>query len=247
MTPMESDKGTEMSALPYQSQEDQGWDGYREDEDVQLPGRPRRRWLNWGTAVLLALVVGAIGFYVGVRVEKGQLSNSSSASSAASRLASAFAGRAAGGAGGAAGARGAAGAAGGRSAFLSGALGGGNSSFGTVSSVDGKTIFVTQAGTGNVVKVTLSSATKITKNVGVGKSAIRPGDTVVVTGLKGSNGKLSATSVSDTGAGATGLGAGSGSSSGSGSGSGGKLGQCKFRCQLLCSAGRMNKSRKESR
>jgi Domain of unknown function (DUF5666) len=243
---MESEKGIEMSALPYESHEE-GWDSYREDEDLQLPGRPRRRFLNWGSAALLAVAVGAIGFYVGVRVEKGQLSSSSSSAGAfagggaaarasaagggASRLASALAGRggtagaagagsAGGGSAGAAGGGAAGGgAAGGRSAFLSGAFGGGNSSFGTVSSINGKTIFVTQAGTGNVVKVTLSSATKITKNVGVGKSAIRPGDTVVVTGLKGSNGKLSATSVSDTGASATGSGAGSSSSSGGSSGS----------------------------
>ena len=70
-----------MSALPYESQEE-GWDSYREDEDLELPGRPRRRFLNWGSAVLLALAVGGIGFYVGVRVEKGQLSNSSSSAGA---------------------------------------------------------------------------------------------------------------------------------------------------------------------
>jgi len=208
---MESDKGIEMSALPYESQEE-GWDSYREDEELQLPGRPRRRFLNWGTAVLLALAVGGIGFYVGVRVEKGQVSNSSSS-------ASAFPGAAAAARSGAAGS-GAAGAAGARGAgAFAGAFGGGNSSFGTVSSVNGKTIYVTQAGTGNVVKVTLSSATRITKNVGVGKSAIRPGDTVVVSGVKGSTGKIAATSVSDTGASTTGSGAGSGSSSSGSSGS----------------------------
>jgi Domain of unknown function (DUF5666) len=212
---MESEKGTEMSALPYESQEE-GWDSYREDEELQLPGRPRRRFLNWGSAVLLALAVGGIGFYVGVRVEKGQVSNSSASG------AGALAGLAAAARGGAGGAttsgRTGAGAAG-RSAFLSGALGGGNSSFGTVSSVNGKTIYVTQVGTGNVVKVTLSSATKITKNVGVGKSAIRPGDTVVVSGVKESGGKIAATSVSDSGASATALSAGSGSSSSGSSGS----------------------------
>ena len=59
-----------------------------------FPGRPRRRFLNWGTAVLLALAVGGIGFYVGVRVEKGQVSDSSSGSSASPFAA--LAGRAAG-------------------------------------------------------------------------------------------------------------------------------------------------------
>jgi hypothetical protein len=210
---MESDKGIEMSALPYESQEE-GWDSYREDQELELPGRPRRRFLNWGSAVLLALAVGGIGFYVGVRVEKGQVSGSSSGASpfagAGGAARSGAAARLAGAAG--------AGAAGGRGAFA-GAFGGGNSSFGTVSSVNGKTIYVTQIGTGNVVKVTLSSATKITKNLGVGKSAIRPGDTVVVSGVKGSGGKIAATSVSDTGASTTGSGTGSGASSGGSSGS----------------------------
>ena len=52
------------------------------------------------------------------------------------------------------------------------------------------------------MKVTLSSATKVTKNVTVGKNAVRPGDTVVVAGAKNSNGTVSATTLSDTGAGA---------------------------------------------
>ena len=213
-----------MSALPYESQEE-GWDSYREDEELELPGRRRRRFLNWGSAILLALAVGGIGFYVGVRVEKGQVSNSSSSASAfpgaaaAGRSGAAGAGASAARGSGAAGASGAGAAAGRGAGGFAGALGGGNSSFGTVSSVNGKTIYVTQVGTGNVVKVTLSSATKITKNVGVGKSAIRPGDTVVVSGVKGSGGKIAATSVSDTGASTIGSGTGSGSSSSGSSGS----------------------------
>ena len=41
----------------------------------------------------------------------------------------------------------------------------------------------------------------MTKNVAVGKKAVRPGDTVVVAGAKNSNGTVAATTVSDTGAG----------------------------------------------
>ena len=69
------------------------------------------------------------------------------------------------------------------------------------------------------MKVTLSSATKVTKNVTVGKKAVRPGDTVVVAGAKNSNGTVSATTLSDTGAGAGAAAGGSGSSSSSSSGS----------------------------
>ncbi len=217
------EKGIEMSAVPYGSHEEE-WDRYEDEQELQLPGRPRRRWLTPASAALLALVLGAIGFYVGVRVEKGQLSSSSTSASlgtsAGARAAAAGAG--AGGAARLAGASGAgagAGFAGGRSGFLSGAFGGGSASFGTVSSVDGKTIYVTETANGNVVKVQLSSATKITKSVGVSKSAIRPGDTIVVQGQKKSGGAISATSVSDAGARTAGAGAGSGSGSGSGAGS----------------------------
>ena len=41
--------------------------------------------------------------------------------------------------------------------------------------IGGDTIYVTET-SGNTIKVTLSSATKITKNVGVGKNDVRPGD-----------------------------------------------------------------------
>ena len=63
------------------------------------------------------------------------------------------------------------------------------------------------------MKVALSSATKVTKNVSVGKKAVRPGDTVVVAGAKNSNGTVSATTLSDTGAGAGGAAGASGSGS----------------------------------
>ena len=55
--------------------------------------------------------------------------------------------------------------------------------FGTVSSISGDSLYITEA-SGNTVKVTLSSATKVTKNVTVGKKAVRPGDTVVVAGRR---------------------------------------------------------------
>jgi hypothetical protein len=216
-----------MSAIEYDS-EQHGWDGYDEEQTLPFPGRPRRQFWGRGSAALLALVLGAVGFYAGIRVEKGQLSNSTTTSSlgtgasggAAGGLAARFgagagAGAARAGAAGATGA-GAAGAAGGRAGgggFFGG--GGANGSFGTVSSVNGNTIYL-QTATGNVVKVILSSATKVTKSQAVSKSALRPGDTVVVQGVKGSSGSISATSVSDTGARA-----GAGGSSGSGSGGAG--------------------------
>ena len=209
-----------MSAIPYENKEE-GWDDVAEDEDtVTLPRRPRRQFFTRGSMALLAVLLCAAGFYAGVRVEKAQLAGASSTSSlvsAASRAASAFASRL----GTAGGARGSS-----SSGGFAGA--GGNGSFGTVSSVSGNAIYVTETATGNVIKVTLNGATKVTKNIGVAKSALRPGDTVVIQGLKGSNGTITATSVSDSGARSGGAGAGSGggalSQLFSGSGSGGSSG-----------------------
>ena len=69
-----------MNAIPYDRPEEE-WDSYQEgtgSRTFALPGRPRRQWFNRKSAALFAVVLGAVGFYAGVRVEKNQLSNSSS-------------------------------------------------------------------------------------------------------------------------------------------------------------------------
>ncbi len=81
-----------MNAVTYDRPEE-GWDRYDEqppDQD-RMPGRPRRQYFNRASAALAALVTCAIGFYAGVRVEKSQVSSSSTAAGGA---ASAFAARA---------------------------------------------------------------------------------------------------------------------------------------------------------
>lgn len=208
-----------MSTIPYDTPEET-WEGYDDEEPLGLPRRRRRQFLTRTSALLFAAIVGGACFYAGVRVEKGQVSASASPLSA---LASAA--RAAGGATGAGGAAGRSGRAaslfggsGGRSGFFSGAFGGGAGTFGTVSSVNGNKVYVTEEPSGNVVMVTLSSATTITKSKSAAKSAIRPGDSVTVEGVKGSNGSVAATSVSDSGTRSGGTGTSS-SSSTSGSGS----------------------------
>ncbi len=220
-----------MNAIPYDGPE-QEWDSYEEGtEEFARPGRPRRQWFNRKSAALFAVVLGAIGFYAGVRVEKSQVSNSSATTGAAGggaaalRAAAARGGTTTGATGSGAASRTGAGA-GARSLFGAGGggfagAGGANATFGTVSAISGNSLYITET-SGNTVKVTLSSATKVTKNVTVGKKAVRPGDTVVVAGAKNSNGTVSATTLSDTGAG---LAAGGGSGSGSsGSGSSGTTG-----------------------
>jgi hypothetical protein len=222
-----------MNAIPYDRPEEE-WDSFEDEPEAALPGRPRRQLLTWGTAALLALLLGVIGFYVGVRVEKSQVSSSSSVGSFAGAAATGSGAAARTGAAGRTGAVGAGatgrtgaaggsagGAGGGFRSLLGGAGGtGGNASLGTLSTIDGNTLYITET-SGNTVKVTLSSATKVTKNVAVGKEAMRPGDLVVVQGAKDSGGAISATSVNDTGASpaAAATGGGSGSSSSSGSGS----------------------------
>jgi hypothetical protein len=180
-----------MSAVPYESHE-RGWD--RSDQEPSFaPRRPRRRFFNRRSAALAALITCAAGFYAGIRVEKSQLGSTTAAgTSSAQRPGGTGAG--AGGQGGFPGA--------GRFG------GGGNASFGTVSSVNGNTIYLTDP-TGNTVKVTLSSTTKLTKSLGVSRTALHPGDSVVIQGVKNSSGTLVATSVSDSGANTTGSGSSS--------------------------------------
>jgi hypothetical protein len=195
-----------MSAIPYDTPESDLEDS---QHDASLPpGRPRRRFFNRKSAALAALVAAAAGFFAGVEIEKSQLSTTATAATSPSAATGAATGAGAG-----AGARGGlpfAGRGGG------GAGGGGNASFGTVSSVNGNTIYLTEP-TGNTVKVTLSSATKITKSQTASKSSVRPGDSVVVQGVS-SNGQTAATSVSDSGTRAAGSGAGGGSTGTTGTG-----------------------------
>jgi len=187
------------------------------DDDGRLPPRPRRRLLTLPSVALLALATCAIGFYAGVRVEKSDAG--SSASSAATRFGAAAAG---------AGTSASGSAAAGRSGFagLASRFGGagvpggpGAGSAGTVASVDGRSLVLKET-SGNTVKVKLTSATKITKSTSVRRGEIRPGDTIVVSGITDKKGTISAASVSDSGASSSSSGASGGSSS-AGSGSSG--------------------------
>src|ERR1700744_4791129 len=57
-------------------QRDEEIDAYPDEPTEQLPRRRRRQFLTRRSAALGALVTCAIGFYAGIRVEKGQLSGS---------------------------------------------------------------------------------------------------------------------------------------------------------------------------
>ncbi len=179
-----------MSAIPYDSPEDSG--DTSASEPLTTPGRPRRHFLNRRSAALAAAVTCAVGFYVGVTVEKGQLSSGTSSAATAATGAGATARAGAGGFPGAGG-----------FGAGAGAGAGGDASAGTIASVDGNTIYLTES-SGNTVKVKLASSTKLTKSSSVSKSSLHPGDTVVIQGATGANGTVSATSISDSGVRTTG-------------------------------------------
>jgi len=187
--------------------------------NAPLPVRPRRKLLTPATATLLALATAAGGFYAGVRIEKSRTSSSvtvgaggsGATSGFASRLRALLGGRGAGAAGGGSAGGGAGGAAGGLS---------GLPSAGTVASVSRNAIYVTEF-SGNTVKVTLSSATQVSKRQTVSRRAIRPGDTVTVQGVSSANGTLAATTVNDSGIGGGGLGGAAAALGGGGAGAGG--------------------------
>lgn len=179
-----------MNTLASQRSDD-AWSSTVEQEPI--PVRPRRQLLNRRSAALLALLTAAAGFYAGVALEKRQVTSSSPTASAASPagLAAGLQARFGAAGGGARGATGGPGAAAGAGAT------GGQASVGTISSVSGRTLYVSGV-SGNTIKVKLTGATKITKSLGVKRSALRPGDTIIVRGLTGSNGTVTAATVSDS-------------------------------------------------
>jgi hypothetical protein len=192
-----------MSAIPFEEDREEHWQP-EDDPNLALPGRPRRQFFNRRSAALFAVIACAAGFYAGIRVEKGQVSSSTatglpSLAGLGARSATAGTGSRTGSASG----------------FPAGGFalpGGSNSSIGTVKSVSGSAIYISDS-SGNTVKVTLSSATKITKSLSVSKRSVYPGDSVVIRGLKNKNGTLAATAITDSGASST-----SGTSGSSGSG-----------------------------
>jgi hypothetical protein len=222
-------------------------DGVENEDDGEgrMPRRPRRRLLTRWSALLAAAMTCAIGFYVGVRVEKGQIASSpttigagagfaaragagtgasgSRSAAGGSATGSSATGSSAGGssatgssAGGSSAGGSSAGGAPGAGGFAA-AFGAGNATFGTVGSVDGNTLTLTEA-SGDTVKVKLTSATKITKSESANRRQIHPGDTITVSGLTGKRGTVSAATVTDSGAGTTGTSGTSGTTSSSSSG-----------------------------
>jgi hypothetical protein len=148
-----------------------------------LPVRPKRPFLTKWSAGLMALTLAAVGFWLGIDVEKGKTSaGGTSGVASAATGAGSTTGRPTGRTGAPAGFAGAA----------------ANGTSGTVSSIDGNTIYLKDTA-GKTVKVKLSSGTTITKSVKVTNRKVYPGDQVVVSGKTASNGDVTATSLVDSG------------------------------------------------
>lgn len=90
-----------------------------------------------------------------------------------------------------------------RGAFPGGGAGGGAAAgtAGTVKSVEGDTIFLTDAD-GNTTKVTTSGATSVTKTVPGTLQDVKPGDNVLVQGTRNDDGSYTANRISVGGIGA---------------------------------------------
>lgn len=169
------------------------------DPNELPPPRPRRRLFGPGANLLqialLGVLLAACGFIGGVLVEKGQASSSTTGAGLASQIAALRGtGTAADSASGRAGASGARGIGGVFGGGARGGLGGGMT-IGEVSYISGNTLYVSDL-EGNTVKVKTSAASSITRTVKTGVHEIHPGETVVVRGMQGSGGTISAESVS---------------------------------------------------
>lgn len=133
----------------------------------ELPPRPRNRLFAPLPLALMAVLIAATGFLGGVLVQKG--SEGSSAAGPPGGLPS-FLGEGAGE------------ESGGLPAGFPGS-GSGAAVSGTVSSIDGRTIYVKDSG-GSTVAVRVEDGSRVSRDSNVGVKKIRPGDSVVVQGSK---------------------------------------------------------------
>lgn len=159
------------------------------DEREALPPRPRNRLLAPLPLALIAVLIAAIGFLVGVLVQKGS-EGGGSASGLPGGLPSFLKEKGEEGSSSE--------GSGGFPAGLPGASSGAAVS-GTVSSVNGRTIYVKDS-EGATVAVRVQDGSKISRDSSVSVKKIHPGDSVLVQGAKhGSTVKASSISATESG------------------------------------------------
>jgi hypothetical protein len=194
-----------------ESESEEDWD--EPEEEDELPPRPRNRFLRPLPMALLAILIAAVGFLGGVEVQKGSGAGGGAAGP--------------GGAGGlpaflaAKGGEGSGSEAGSGQLPAFGAAAGGPTVSGTVTSVEGNTIYVKDS-EGNTVAVKAEDGSTISRDSNVGVKKIHPGDSVVVQGSKsGSTVKASSISATEAGVETTGFGGGGPPAAEGGGGEGG--------------------------
>ncbi|MCU7823569.1 DUF5666 domain-containing protein [Kitasatospora sp. DSM 101779] len=180
--------------------------------ELAAPPRPR---LPWPTLVLAGAVIATAAFAGGAWYAKDD-GNGAGRQAAAGRQGAGPGGF--GGYGGfpGAGGNGRAGTAGGNAP---GGQNGAGFTRGTVASVDGTTVYLTDA-SGNTVKVTTGDSTRVSLNKEGKVGDLQPGQTVTVLGQKGSDGSYTATQLTE-GAAAGGFGGFGGRGAGGGAGGAG--------------------------
>jgi len=173
-----------------ESESEADWD--EDEQEDELPPRPPNRFLRPLPIALVAVLIAAAGFLAGVQVQKGSGGESAAAGGlpgGASGLASLLKEKAGEGSG-------SEGSSGLPAAFGAGA---GSAVSGTVTSVDGDTLYVKDS-EGSTVAVKAEDGSTVSRDSNVGVKKIHPGDSVVVQGSKqGSTVKASSISATEAG------------------------------------------------
>jgi hypothetical protein len=160
------------------------FDPSSEPEDWPAHGPAKGIRMAWPVAALFVLLIAGGGIWGGAALQRSQGSTTG-----ASSIASAFASRFGTAARGSTGARGFGGA---TTAAATG----------TVTEIQGSTLYVTNA-SGNLVEVKVNSSTTVTRNAKTRLSGLAPGDTVVVQGTTAKGGTVTASSIAATAQGVT--------------------------------------------
>lgn len=198
-------------------------DGWDDDAENAIPPRPRGRLLRPLPLVLIAVTIAAAGFLGGVLAQKGSEGGSAATAGPGGGGFAAFAAKAGGSSAGGFGAGGeGASAEGPEAGGATGArpFGGASSAAasGTVTSVEGNTIYVKETD-GTVVAVKTGDGVTVTRDSNVAAKKIHPGDTVTVEGSKKGS-TVTASSIAATESGVestTGFGAPGGAAAAAGS------------------------------
>jgi hypothetical protein len=182
---------------------------------------------NRATWVLLTLIVLAVGFVGGAFAQStwGASTSSTSGLPDFAAMGGTFPG-AAGSSSTASAGTGTTGATGNQQGGFpggQGGFGGGGMTFGTIASVDGNTLTVTDS-SGKTITVAVPSSATVTANQEVSLAELAAGDTVIVRGETGDDGTITATSVTEGAGGFPGGGPGGGQAGASSQTSGGRSG-----------------------